>query len=344
MSPAVPRRCPHCAGAFLPAVGGPLVSVQCPHCAAVILPASCEALPELAVPVPVQVVPPAASEEAAAAAREEARSRRSFVLALAATGVTAAGAAIAWTIQRGRPHPAADSRAGLAAERIAAAREIEALEALVRHVLSAPDWRAMLPHVADADRVRPDMEWFHARAPEPLLADTVESFDQWQRDPSDDREAFTVRVTTARRGVQWVTLVQQNGAWKFDWEAWANPGLPRWHFFCREPAGSQVSLRLFALRMPAAASWILKAGGHPEHHRAFEFWAGDRADRAAAMIPANSPLLAALEGADFENAVRLIARVTMVQPALDPPLVTLDAIMQRGWIWGHPESPREGPR
>ena len=321
-----------------------MVSVQCPHCAAVVLPASCEPLPELAVPVPVQVLPPAVSEEAAAAARAEARSRRSFVLALAATGVSTAGAAVAWAIQRGRAEPAADLRHGLAADRMAADLEVKALEALVRRVLSVTDWRFMLPDVADADRVRPDMEWFHARAPQPLLADTVESFDQWQRLPDADRETFTVRVSTARRGVQWITLVKQAGAWKFDWEAWANPGLPRWHYFCCEPAGSQLTLRLFALRMPAAAGWIVKAGGHPEHHRAFEFWAGDRADRAAAMVPANSPLLAALAGADFENAVRLIARVTMVQPSLDPPLVTLDAVIQRGWIWGHPESVQEAPR
>ena len=338
MSPAVPCRCPHCRGAFLPAVGGPMVSVQCPHCAAVVLPASCEVLPDLAVPVSVHVLPPAVSEEAAAAARVEARSRRSFVLALAATGITAAGGAVAWAIQRGHPVPAADPRNSLAADRMAADLEVMALEAQVRRVLAAADWRAMLPDVADADRVGPDMEWFHSRAPQPLVADTVESFDQWQRLSQAGREAFTVRVTTTRRGVQWVTLVKKDGVWKFDWEAWANPGLARWHYFCTEPAGSQVSLRLFALRMPAAASWIVKAGGHPEHHRAFEFWAGDRNDRAAAMLPANSPLLAALAGADFENAVRVIARVTMVQPTLDPPLVTLDAIIQRGWLWGHPEA------
>ena len=67
---------------------------------------------------------------------------------------------------------------------------------------------------------------------------------------------------------------------------------------------------------------------------ALSLWALDRQTMAAALLRRDDALWRELDGIGFDTAVKVVARVTMLDPAAEPPMVRLEAILQRGWLRG----------
>ena len=120
-----------------------------------------------------------------------------------------------------------------------------------------------------------------------------------------------------------------------DWEIWAAPNQVYWMELLESRAGSSAELRLMVSLKPAADASILEAGGTPETHVALTVWNLDRRYTATAVLARTSVLYQRLHGISFQHAVKIIAVVTLVKPSSQEPIVSLDRIRQRGWLWGY---------
>jgi len=201
----------------------------------------------------------------------------------------------------------------------------------VRSFLGAKDWSAALPFVAGMPRVGGTMEWYYARHQWQPFDGEIE-IAAMQRMNAGGREMLRVQASTAKRAAIWLLLVREGDQWKIDWELFADAAVVRWQSFVSEPPDTVVELPLLVERKPAPEAYVVKAGGTPELHDAIIFRARDRQSAAVAVVAKESVLWKDLAGIDFENPVSVIARVAMVAPQFDPPLVRLESIVQKGWL------------
>ena len=210
-------------------------------------------------------------------------------------------------------------------------QERQEIQKAVQQFLNAETWQDMLPKTAGVMRVRAVMTWYFQRHTHQPLAGAVEIKSVVPLD-SPSREMRRVMVSTPERSSIWLLLSRETDGWKVDWEAFANAGVERWKAFLSEPGGSAVELPLLLALKPAADAYVIKAGGAPETHGALVLWAFERACLAGAVLEKESVHWKGLPDIDFEKAAKVIARVTMVNPLAEPPLVRLDQIVQEGWL------------
>jgi len=325
--PARPLRCKYCQGVFLPSPEQPSSVVQCPHCEGQMsVEESALAGPEASPRV--QAWHCVTEAEESAARLEEKQNRWTTRLTCMAVGVVLVAAGL-FTWQRSRSDVPAAWQPDPVVE--AAESERKDIQKAAQKFLTAPSWQDMLPAVADADRVKDIMAWyFQTRTHRPLAGDveikTVLPVD------SQGRARQRVMAATRDHAAIWMLVVKESGVWKVDWEVFANASVERWRAFLREPAGTAVELPLLVALKPAADAYIIRSGGTPDLHEAVVLWAMERQALAAAVLERQSPLWQDLTEIGFETAVKVIARVTVVDPQQDPPLVRLERILQRGWL------------
>ena len=335
--PARPLHCKYCQGIFLPASEQTWSAVQCPHCSGQMQVRECTAAETPAVRE--QEYHPV-TEQQEAAARVEATQRRwsgrmvFLACALPLAGLAAWGVMRAWQVFSDPAQKQKDQKDRAAALLAAGHEERGAALALARQFLHAETWQDLLPLTADEERVTGMMEWYYSTHPawQPV-AGTVEVVNT-ERLESDGRAMMRVQAATPERTAIWLLLVREGEVWKVDWEVFANANVARWAAFVREPAGAAAELPLLVALKPAGEAYVVRAGATPGKHRAVVMWALERQALAGAVLANDSPLWRDLAEMDFENAVKVIAQVTMVDPQAEPPLVKVSGIVQRGWMRG----------
>lgn len=338
--PARPLHCRYCRGIFLPVTDLPATSVQCPHCSAIMLVGHCEAA-DTARPVSGQEWEPEAEPDGSAVRGAEREHRRTRRLVIGGTaGLVIAAGAVAWVLVGHDPPPSAPP-AVPANSRVtevvdpAASPEVqrETLE-LARQFLGAHSWEELLPLVVDRVRVRGLMEWYYATRPLQPVGSGDVRVERVETLEADGQTLRRVHAATPDRVAVWFLLRREEGVWKVDWEVFANIAVERWRAFVKEPAGSSVELPILVALKPAGDTWLARNGADPGTDKAVVIWTLERAALAAAAVPKDAPLWKFLDEIGFDNAVKVIGRVTMVDPRADPPMVRLEAIIQRGWIRG----------
>ena len=266
--------------------------------------------------------------------REESWLRRMVWACASAAGLFAA--LLAWQHWQGGGDEAKKQRQEIAvlteAEKILQ-RERTEIESVVRRVLGARTLDDLLPIVAGGEQVKELMAWYLNRS-HPLTPETLSAVEKVEPLDADGREIRRVEVSTVQRPVVWMVMTREAGSWKLCWELYSNAHVERWHSFLREAPGAVVELPLLVVKKPAPDALILKAGATRDTHDAVMLCAGHHDDLAGAVLPRNSALWKELPGIGFEDAVKVISRVTLVDPQADPPLVRLEAVEQRGWVRG----------
>ena len=341
--PPRPLHCKFCRRVFLPVSEQAWSTVQCPHCSGQMKVGECEAAGGLPATGAQEYHRVTQQEEDAARLTEQGNRWAGKLVVAGFAGVVLAGAAVFWQAVT-HDSKQTQKKTGKAFSETTDAEQRE-VQTLAQSFLGAKDWKAALALAADAQRVRGTMEWYYAtRSWRPAAGEVkiagIERLD------ADGREMLRVQAATAERTAIWLLLIKEGPAWKVDWELFADAALARWRSFVSEAPGAVVELPLLVARMPAADPFISKAGGEPESHDAVVVWARARQSPAAAVIPKASPLWKDLEGIGFEKPVSVIARVSMVTPEAEPPLVRLEAILRKDWVRGLQlpvagESPRQ---
>jgi phage FluMu protein Com len=327
--PARPLQCRFCKGVFLPVSEQSWVTVQCPHCSAQMKVGECE-------PAEVQCAPegqachPATERDGAAARPERTHNRWTGRLVILACVVPLLGL-LAFAVNRLTGGKTQNRTEIVRTHQEANDAERQEVHLLARAFLGADNWLAVLPLVADAPRVRSTMEWYYANRPWRRAAGHVK-IGGIERMYANGREMLRVQATTEQRPVMWLLLVREGRAWKVDWEFFTDAAAVRWQSFVSEEPGGVVELPLLVTRKPAPEITIMKAGVQTELHDAVVLQVRERQSPAVAVLAKDSPLWRDLDGIDFEKPVHVIARVTMVSPEFDPPLVKLEAIVQKGWL------------
>jgi uncharacterized Zn finger protein (UPF0148 family) len=326
--------CPQCEKPFVPVSNAPTMIVQCPHCSVNVTVGTARRV-DVAAPTSYAATYKTEAEENAQ--RDEQQRGRQFGRVMKLLGAGALLGVGLWAWQRSHEDAELKARAAsiaeLSANALATDAEDREIAGLVRRLLAAPTWSAMVPDVASAARVRPVMEWYYSHIPGGYSPIEVGEVDRVERLVVNDAEHLRVRLSTKNNPVVWCLLVKEGGVWKFDWEAFTNPGRARWAAFLNEPPGSMVTLRLYASFLPGADSQVVRVGGSPDSHHAIKLWSTDELQRAAVILSKKSPLLAELPGIAWDSAVKFIGQVTMLDPTAEPPIVTLDKVIHQGWIW-----------
>jgi hypothetical protein len=200
-------------------------------------------------------------------------------------------------------------------------------ENVVRRFLKARSVDEYRPLVAEESRVAALLDWYADRfTPEP-----VEGNIKIVRADEISAQRRRVQAATEKHPAIWLVLVNEAGSWKVDWELFSTAPALRWSSFLRERAGAIVELPLLAALMPGAGAWIREAGASPEKCQAVTMNALGGDGAAGAILVKDLPLWNDLDGIGFDRAVKLIVRARMENPALDPPLVSLETIVRRGW-------------
>ena len=327
--PAQPLHCNHCEGVFLPSSNQPWSAVQCPHCSAQMRAGDCRAATAVRA---VQQEYRRVTEQEETALEQQAKQRKwSGRLVFAACAVPLA-VLLALGVQKFlRDHDKETLTASGESDGALAEQERKEMQATVQQFLNARTWQDMLPNVADANRVRSMMAWYFQRHPHQPVPGEVEIK---SRVPLGNQGRDTRRLLagTQEGAAIWLLLSREADGWKVDWEVFANAGVERWKAFLHEPSGSAVELPLMLALKPAADAYILKAGGAPDTHSALVLWALERASMAGTVLENESPQWKSLPEIGFEKAVKVIVRVTMLNPEAEPPLVRVDQILQQGWL------------
>lgn len=328
--PVQPLHCKHCQGVFLPASDQPWAAVQCPHCSGQMSVAECRAA-QTAVAPAVQEYKPVSEAEQAAEALAVRQNRWTGRLALAGVMILAGLLGLfLW-----RQSPRGGQEAGGVTGSAFAAEENQGAAGqqwqVVQQFLSAREWKALLPWVADSPRVLPLMEWYYSRAQRPLSPMVPTAMPEVIPLEAGDGGIVRVRAELEDGKSVWLLLHRTGSGWKVDWEAWSSAAVMRWSAFLKESPGATVELKLLAARKPAATGYIVKQGGDPLASEALVLWAFTREASAVALVPASALQDKLLAGIGFDDAIKVIARVTLVDPQVDPPQVRLDQVVQRGW-------------
>jgi hypothetical protein len=330
------RHCKHCRGIFLPVLEQLESSAQCPHCSGQMKVGEC-APAEVAQMMPVQeyqLIPEEEEQAKVRAARQDQWMRRT-VWALVA-GAALLGTLMAlqhWNRDSEEAQQRTEKIAVLTEVEKAAQRERAEIEKVVRRIFAAKTMESLLPEVAGAEQVKGLMAWYTNRL-HPVTAEPLKRVESVDVLDTDGREIRRVGVSTEQRPMVWLIMVREDGNWKLDWEMYSMAHAERWHAFLREAPGSAVELPLLIVKKPAPDNYIVKAGAAPETHDAVLLCAQNRNDAAGAVLPRDAPEWRELPGIGFEDAVKVIGRVTLLDGAAEPPLVRLEKVVQRGWIRG----------
>jgi hypothetical protein len=330
------RHCKHCQEVFLPVSGQPWSFVQCPHCSGQMAVTEC-ATAEVAQVMPEQEYHRITEEEVMQ--RRQARRNEWWTRRLAwacGTGAVLIASLGIWQYWRG-----GSQKAKKRIEQVAVLTESEKvlqqdqkdIEATIRRVLGAKSLEELLPDVAGGGQVKDLMAWYFNRS-HPLKPEVLNRIESTDILDSGGREIRRVGLSTVERPGVWMVLSRENGAWKLNWEIYTMGHVERWRAFLREQPGASLELPLLAVKKPAPDSFIVKAGASRDTHDAIHLSANDRNDLAGAVLLRDSPVWKMLPGISFEEAVKIIARVTLLDPQSDPPLVRLDEVIQTGWVRG----------
>ena len=329
-----PRHCQHCDRIFLPATENEILPVQCPHCSAIALLGACRPA-HVAASTGQDYHKVYEHEEKAAAgeARHAAASRKLYI-ALGITALLLGGIYAIVTLRRD-PAPEIARTESLTKKELAHQEELAGCAALIRQVLEAPDWKSALPLIMDHERLLPVMTWYYGQVGVSWLPLRIESITD--HIPSETAGGATLqsRLHLKDGTTRVAVLRMESGKWKFDWEAWANPGSLQWSRLLKSMPGTSAELRLLAALKPAADKQIVAAGGTPDTHAAVYLWNTRREDTAIAILPRTSVLWKRLEGISYNQAVKIIASVALLHQDPLEPVVSLDRIRQQGWLWGH---------
>lgn len=310
------------------------MAVQCPHCSMQMKAGECRAA-EVRAAAAQPYVPVTTAQETAARAAVPGHRWGRRLLPVAIAGLILGGGAMAWQLIWGGGGAEISTTSGGQNPSLpgAAAEEREWL-AVVTAFLEAREWQALPALSAEAARVRPLMEWYYDRHPFPWPASKVKLI-QSEQENGNGWTRVVVHVATAERATVWLMVLWEDGAWKVDWEAYAAFAPARWSAFLRESAGTEVELNLLAALKPAADSYLIKSGGSPDTHEALVMWAATRDSLAGALVPRRSPLRGQLAGIGFNDAIQVVARVKMEDPWAEPPLVSIQKVIQTGWNRQH---------
>ena len=289
--------------------------------------------------MPIQEYHPVMEDEE----REQARNLRHEqwvrrLLWTGVAGVVALGTLAGWQYWRG-----GSDRAKQKTEEIAALTEAEKslqrehaeIEVVVRRILRAKTMDELLPDVAGAAQVKDLMRWYfnHSHA---FVSEELKQLTTVVPMNADGQEIRGVQASTPRRPAMSLIMIREEDGWKLEWEMFSHAPVERWRFFLREAPGSPVELPLLAVKKPAPDNYIVKAGASPATHDAVLLQAGDLADVACAVVPRDSPAWEKLKGIGYDDpakngTVPVIVRVSLLNPDADPPLIRLEAVVQRGW-------------
>lgn len=330
------RHCKHCQEVFLPLAEQPWRVVQCPHCSRQVAVAEC-AMADVAQVMPEQEYHPVMEEEVRERRQKQRNERwaRRLVWACAAGAVLIASLA-GWQYWRGGSAKAkkrVQQVAVLTEAEKALQEDLRDIESTVRRILSAKSAEELLPDVAGAAQVKELVTWYTNRS-HPLKPEILTKIESVDVIDSEGREVRRVGLSTVERPGIWMVLSRELGNWKLNWEIYTMGHVERWRAFLREPPGTTLALPLLAVKKPAPDSFIVKAGASRDTHDAILLCANDRNDTGGAVLPRDSSLWKMLPGITFEDAVKIIARVTLLDPGVEPPLIRLDEVLQAGWVRG----------
>lgn len=309
-------------------------AVQCPHCSGQMKVGDCTVVVDLPVGVPQPYV--RVTEEEEKAARQDWKFNRwaGKMVVLGFAGLVLCSAALAivmWNSDTTPPHSNKTAEALPDAEKKHAEERWPGGPALAERFLTVRDWRDMRPMVADRTRVEGVMAWYYSRHEFKAVAGPVKLI-QCQEAGGEGRAVLQVKAEAPGGRPLSLLLVQEEGSWKVDWEVFVNANTVRWEAFLREPAGAVIELPLLVARKPGAMSYTVKAGGSPDTHESVELWATERKVLAGAVLAKQAAEWRDLEGIGYNDAVKVIARVRLENPALEPPQVKIESIVQRGWV------------
>lgn len=329
----VPVHCRVCSGVFLPATGVASAAVQCPHCSAQMWLGDCIPAATPAGADGQEYV--RVTEEEETAQRDDSVHRkwmRRVFIATSAAAAVAVGVFI-WQHRPGEPEAGQDQEklaAMIALERLSQ-QETAELEAMATRLFAATDWQEWLPEVAHAQTVKPLMEWYYTKGGKELEAVNGVALGDFQRSHAG-RETLRLQVSTASHASVWLPLLRESGRWKLDWEAYSGADVLRWAAFLREPAGTSIEVRLQVALKPGADPYLVKARIPLKGFKAVHLWSYERAAMAAAILADKNAVWGALKGIDYNNAAKIIARVTMIAPEMEPPLIRIDSVVEQGWL------------
>jgi hypothetical protein len=329
------RHCKICQEVFLPVAEFAGSLTQCPHCSGQMLVGECEPAKVLQS-MPEQEYRPVDEEDEARRVRGLRHERWTRILIRA--GVVCAvvlAALMVWQFQRGESDEAKKEAAQVAAltkAEMASQRDLAEIRDVARRVLAAKTLEEILPDVAGAAQAKDLLAWYFNRVP--FNPETLTKVDSVETLDMEERELRRVCVSTATRPVVWMVMVREGAGWKLNWELYSNAHVDRWRAFLREAPGATVELPLLVVKKPAPEAYIARAGAGRDTHDAVLLCAGNRDDLAGALLPVSSPLWKDLPRISFEEAEKVIARVTLLDPRADPPLTRLDAVVQHGWVRG----------
>jgi hypothetical protein len=329
---AVPVHCNVCRGIFLPPASHPAAAAQCPHCTAQLLVGEC-----------AQAVQPAGAsgqeyirvtEDEEARRRADVQHRKWMRRTVLLTAGAAAGGALLYLLRKPERDDAARAQQekinALEASRRLSDQETADLTALAGRWLAAAQWEQLLPDAAAADVVRPAMEWHYGPGGHVLEPDRLVALGDIHRS-RDGMEPSRLQITTARAASRWLPLLKEHGSWKVDWEAYSAADVHRWASFLTEPAGTEIEVRLHAALKPGAEPWLIKVNASPTREVAVHLWSYERTALAAAVLPKEAPEWKSLPDIGYNEAIKIIARIKMLDPSAGPPHVRLVEIRQTGW-------------
>ncbi len=202
----------------------------------------------------------------------------------------------------------------------------------ITKILATPRWEDLAPHISDPSRVKKLMAWYYTKHPHKWTPHTLAQILQHDTLPTGNTRILRAKVTT-HEGPTKTILIRDNPPWSFEWEAWADVDTALWKDLLALPPGQSRALRLHIIRKPGADTHITAAGGHPTTHLAARLWSSDRALSATAIIPLAPPTATALGTLTYDTPLKIIARVKTLPTDTSEPLVTIETILQHGWIW-----------
>lgn len=169
-----------------------------------------------------------------------------------------------------------------------------AVKSIAEAFLAAPDWRARMPFLKDAERVRPMVEDFHLGQGQPDLAPGARLGKIVDSGLVDRIVCYAVFIEPGGRSraaaFQWT-----EGGFRLDWESFSAYGTLAWGKVLREKPEDQQTLRVYledvpllpeALRPAVPRSWSRVALSHRDSPESLDAWVADPgvASEAAGLL------------------------------------------------------------
>ena len=350
MPPATPTpflECPRCQATFLPNVVAPGVFTTCPKCFAdfQLGEARVAASPQL------EINEWRTEKAMAAQAMADRHFRHSRLLLKVAAAIAILGGLTFWKFGLGSRGRGKLDEASVATEQRA---ELLSAFAAAKAALEAADWREMNLRVADAERVRPLMEWYYSQKPGGYTLRRIESYDQEVIDLQASPPAATLRLKAAAPSSTLHVVLQKTGeSWKLDWESFSNVHGARWQAFINGEASVPETIEAPVIVERCSESLLVpsfftSSGLNPgDAARAVRVSHPSVGDSGVACFPEASKVRDELWRmlAEPGSAQKVVLQMRRLAQSSVPQGIIIEKVLQSGWSnVSAPERPSLDPR